>query len=110
MPDAPEIEVVRSETPKIVLERQPTSGAAAAVAPSENSMQQEQDHERERKRRDRQKKKNFPDPPKVQIGFEQSKKYKFLNLIFSHLKNDDYVSVKNIFDEYEPVDLGFVVN
>ena len=73
-------------------------------------MQKELDTSRERKRRERQKKKNFADPPKVKIGFEQSKKYRFLNLIFTHLQSDDYVSVKNIFDEYEPVDLGFVVN
>ena len=52
----------------------------------------------------------FPDPPKQKPNFPTATKYKFLYQIFVHLQNDDYVSIKNIFDEYEPIDLGFVVN
>lgn len=37
-------------------------------------------------------------------------KYKFLKEIFSHVQKDDNISIKNIFDEYQPVDLSFVVN
>ena len=37
-------------------------------------------------------------------------KYRFLKMIFTHVQNDDYMSVKSIFDEYEPVDLSFAVN
>ena len=112
VPDAPDREglikkhfanTVTEETPPL---RSQKSGAVAAVARQPTEF----DADEERMKREKIKKQNYPEAPKVKVGFPAGKKYNFLNLIFTHLKSDDYVSVKNIFDEYEPIDLGFVVN
>ena len=42
------------------------------------------------------------------IGIEES--YQMLQKIFEHFKNDDVDSVKNIFNQYEGRQMGFVVN
>lgn len=39
-----------------------------------------------------------------------AKRYQFLEPIFGFVQDDDNTSVKNIFDEYDPTNLGFLTN
>ena len=48
--------------------------------------------------------------PKARPKFDRAARYRFLREIFNHLINDDEVSIKNIFEEYQGHQLGFIVN
>ena len=42
--------------------------------------------------------------------FDRKERYLLLNHIFEHLKNDDEVAIKNIYEQYPDTNLSFVIN